>query len=522
MFKGLLALGRELTLPLRGSRNYNVISVGGQEITYQPLPKCDAFAPPLKGRAIAPILALSLLFSSCSSKKPTTPSDQLADSKLTENNAIITSINKQEFSSLLKVAESTEDYNSKEPIIVTSYHGNWDIIQNNTIHFAGEKFEEMKLQSELDFSSKFDPRFNFQEPIIASNGNIILITSNGIVKKYNSGSELLWKHNLNETRKQKQLYKMARAVLDTEEAILYVVMSYGDIEAIDFSSGRTLWRNSYDHKEFRSSPVIFLDKIFITSLDNKVFAIARSNGTTVWSHEALSEELVSSRSPNIVPFTVPQGDKEMNAVLAAYSSGKLELLDATSGSIIWGSEISSASHKTLVNPFTIFDIDITPVIDKTTGGILASTINKKLVYILPGKAESNWEIEESLAVDPIISGQFAFVITEGSQLVSIHLPTGKVQWIIELPKYFEQTVPKYLNNGSVNYMERKYWHNPMLTDKGVVILNDFGEMILVDPENGKIKERFTSEKMSDFASNFIMIDNKFYMINKSGELLVYR
>ena len=153
--------------------------------------------------------------------------------------------------------------------------------------------------------------------------------------------KLLWETSIAVGRGRSDLERMVD--IDAEplivDGVIYVGTYQGRIAALDIDTGRILWtRDISSH----AGMVIDSNKIYVTDDESNIWALDRTNGSSVWKQEKLSAR--AATAPAGLGKLVVVGDLE----------GYLHWLDKTSGQFISRNRISDA--KIIAPPRTINDI----------------------------------------------------------------------------------------------------------------------------------------------------------------------
>ena len=128
--------------------------------------------------------------------------------------------------------------------------------------------------------------------------------------------------------------------------IVVVANNKAEVIAIKEGASEPLWRQKVS-SEVLTEPLVNEDKVFIQTIDGKVFALAKDTGKKLW---------VDSRE--IPPLTLRGNSKPLivkNKLLVGFSTGELVAYNMESGKVIWDAAIAVSSGRTDLE--RIVDID---------------------------------------------------------------------------------------------------------------------------------------------------------------------
>ncbi len=123
---------------------------------------------------------------------------------------------------------------------------------------------------------------------------------------------------------------------------------------------------------------------------------------------------------------------------------------------------------------------------------------------------------------PIISSaNFLYFITNQNQLLAVHIESGMVKWSLDLPKYHDHKMPKYLSKGKGYNRSKLNFRGPMFINGDIALFSPFGKMLIIDIEGGEIKEEksipscifSTPVVMDDAIFGYSLCDSKLYKMH---------
>ena len=187
----------------------------------------------------------------------------------------------------------------------------------------------------------------------------------------------------------------------------------------------------------RGAPLVFGDRVFTISIDNKLHAMAAVDGSDLWSFSALQEVA------GYVGGNSPAGSGDI--VVAPFTSGELVGLRARQRPHRSGTNRWSAPRRELRAFGNLADIRGRPVIDR--GLVLAMGSAGTLTAIDLRSGQRMWERNIGGNQTPWVAGRFVFVVTGAADVAALERDTGKVKWVTPLTQYQDEKRRKPIHLG---------------------------------------------------------------------------
>ncbi|MFI5002376.1 MAG: PQQ-binding-like beta-propeller repeat protein, partial [Reyranellales bacterium] len=111
---------------------------------------------------------------------------------------------------------------------------------------------------------------------------------------------------------------------------LFVTTGFAEVFSLDPADGKEMWMSTVS-APVRGAPLVFGDRVFAVSIDNKLHALAAVDGSDLWSFSALSEVA------GYVGGNSPAGSGDM--IVAPFTSGELVGLRLDSGRTVWNESL---------------------------------------------------------------------------------------------------------------------------------------------------------------------------------------
>lgn len=278
---------------------------------------------------------------------------------------------------------------------------------------------------------------------------------------------------------------------------LYLTNGYSEIQARNPANGDLVWKASLPAPA-RSAPTVMNERIFVSTLDNRILSLSPEDGSVFWEYTGISESagLVGAASPAV----------SRDVVIPAFSSGELFALRVENGTVAWAENL--ASFKPVGGLSAISDIRGLPVIDK--GLVFAASFGGRLIAIDERTGTRIWERRIGSARTPWLSGERLFVLTTENELVSVDVKTGNVGWVRQLPR-FEDPGDKE---------DPIFWTGPVMAANQLVLGSSSGDIVHMDPITGHVTHEWSMKRPVHLP--LVIAGETLYILAEDGRLMAYR
>lgn len=276
---------------------------------------------------------------------------------------------------------------------------------------------------------------------------------------------------------------------------VFVATGWGFVVGLDAKTGEEEWRRVVG-VPFRSAPTAFGGRVFVSTIDNHLHALATDSGLVTWDYRALSESagILKARSPAV----------DTSLVVAPFTSGDLVALRAENGQDVWTDNISRTGLQTPIS--IISDIAGRPVIAGSR--VIAISHSGRMVAIDKRSGERIWTRDIGGLETPWVAGNFMFLVTTNAELLCMTVPDGRVRWITELDKFRK---PK-------DKEDPISWVGPILASEQLILASSEGYLEMVSPYTGEKLSRL--ELPGPVFVNPIAADGNIYILTDEGELVL--
>ena len=278
---------------------------------------------------------------------------------------------------------------------------------------------------------------------------------------------------------------------------LFVTTGFASVFSLDPNDGKELWASSVS-APVRGAPLVFGDRVFAISIDNRIQALAAVDGSDLWQYTALQE------IAGFVGGTSPAGSGEY--VVAPFSSGELVGLRLDNGRPLWNESLIGARGESRAFG-NLADIRGRPVIDR--GVVIAMGSGGLLTAVQLRSGQRLWERPIGGSQTPWPAGRFLFVVTGSADIAAFGRDAGKIKWVTPLTQYMDDKRRKPVQ-----------WAGPVLAGDRLLVVGTLGEMLAVSPYTGEILGKLDVRDPVRLAP--IIANRTIYVLTDSGRLIALR
>ena len=278
---------------------------------------------------------------------------------------------------------------------------------------------------------------------------------------------------------------------------LFVTTGFAGVFCLDPNDGKEVW-NSTVSAPIRGAPLVFADRVFAISIDNKLHAMAAIDGSDLWNFSGLQEVL------GYVGGNSPAGANDV--VIAPFSSGELVELRAETGRTVWSESLVGPRRESRAFG-NLADIRGRPVIDRNL--VLAMGTAGTLAAIDLRSGQRQWERNIGGNQTPWVAGRFVFVVTGTADVAAVERDTGKVKWVTPLTQYMDEKRRNPIQ-----------WTGPVLASDRLLVGGSTGELLALSPYTGEVIGKLDVRDAMRLAP--VVANRVVYILTDSGRLIALR
>src|SRR5262249_18349759 len=166
-------------------------------------------------------------------------------------------------------------------------------------------------------------------PVVAD-GKIFVLDSEVEVSAYNAkNGDRLWQVDLTPEDEDAEEGFGGGGAFDGGKHFVWT--GFGFVVALDANSGKQIWRRAAT-VPFRAAPVVNGGRVFVSTQENQLLALAEDDGRVLWDHRGIAESagILGSNSVAV------SGDM----VVVPYTSGELFALNVRNGRALWSDTLA--------------------------------------------------------------------------------------------------------------------------------------------------------------------------------------
>ena len=279
---------------------------------------------------------------------------------------------------------------------------------------------------------------------------------------------------------------------------LFVTTGYAVVYSLNPATGEEFWHSGVS-APVRGAPLVFGDRVFATSIDNKLHAMAAVDGSDLWSFSGLSEVA------GYVGGNSPAGASDY--VVAPFSSGELVCLRLDNGRVVWNESLVGSVRGELRAFGNLSDIRGRPVIDRGLVYAMGSAGQISAFDLLTGHRK--WDRQIGGNQTPWAAGNFVYIVSGSADVAALSRETGMVKWVTPLTQYADEKRTKPI-----------LWGGPVLAGDRLLVGGTTGELIALSPYTGEIMGKVDMRGPVRLAP--VVANRTIYVLTDRGELIVLR
>jgi outer membrane protein assembly factor BamB len=285
--------------------------------------------------------------------------------------------------------------------------------------------------------------------------------------------------------------------LGIEADVLYASNGLGDVFALKVGSGERIWHRAMPGPT-RSDPTIADGRLFITTIDDKLFALSVDDGRTLWSHQAptAATSLLGQPAPAYAD----------GIVVGGFGSGELAALRADSGGVAWTDSLASIRGRNSIADLSA--IRGRPAI--VQGRLYAIGLGGLMVAIDLRSGRRLWEREVAGEDSIWAAGDWLFVIARDQRIAAVNRNDGRVAWVTQLPPFADEEEKK----------DAISWFGPLLAGGRLIVAGTANAALSVNAVTGEIVGRQELAAPASFGP--VAAGGTVYIVTDDGMLTAFR
>jgi outer membrane protein assembly factor BamB len=286
--------------------------------------------------------------------------------------------------------------------------------------------------------------------------------------------------------------------LGADGTTLYAVNGLSQLVALDIATGKEKWRHDIGVPA-RSAPMIADGRVFVTTIDDRLFAYTAADGRQLWTHEATA--------PVTAMLGEPAPAYYQGLVVVGFGSGELTCVRADSGSVVWTDGLGSSVGRASAADF--LSIRGLPVI--VNGLVYAISMGGLLICNDVPTGRRVWDRQIAGEDTPYIAGDWMFLISADQQIAALNIADGRVAWITQLPRWDDPKDKKHSLT----------WYGPLLVSDRLIVTGTSQDALSVSPYTGDVLGHIAlSEAAAPFAP--VVAGGTVLLVSNDARLIALR
>ncbi|MEM6932829.1 MAG: PQQ-binding-like beta-propeller repeat protein [Pseudomonadota bacterium] len=333
-------------------------------------------------------------------------------------------------------------------------------------------------------------------PPIAISGRVYTLDAEAVVTAFDSGSgSQSWETDV--SLEDEDGEEGFGGGLAAEGQTIFVTTGFGEVLALNASSGEILWRQRFD-APFRAAPSAANGIVVAVGRDNQAYALRGTTGELLWRDQGVAAEAAFLGGSTAA---IAGG-----LVILPYSSGEMVALDIGTGRPIW-SAVMTGGRRGLARA-SITDITGDPVVAgpfvvgaNQSGRLIAiNGRNGNRVWTRAiGATKPLWPVEDTM-----------FLMSDLEELTRINLRDGSTLWKSPLPAFEDEEDAE----DPITYS------GPIVVSGKVLLTDSLGNLWSFDAESGE--GGVILELPDGSRTGPILAGNTLYILTDEADLLALR
>jgi outer membrane protein assembly factor BamB len=330
---------------------------------------------------------------------------------------------------------------------------------------------------------------------VAAEGLVYVMDSDALVSAFDiANGARVWRFD---TRREDDDSTNVGGGLTLDQGTLYAVNGLADVVALDAAKGTVRWRVSVGAPT-RSAPTVVEGRIFVTTIEDRLLALAADDGRQLWTHQAVNA------TTSVLGRPAPAYASGL--VVAGFGSGELATLRAETGNVVWTDNLAAAVRRGSLADFSA--IRGLPVVGD--GRVSAISMGGLMVAVDMPTGRRLWERQVAGEDSPWAAGSWLFIVSLDQKIAAVNRDDGRVAWVTELPRW----------ENPEKETDAITWFGPLLAGDRLVVAGTSHEALAVSPYTGEILGR---QQLSGAASLApVVTGGTVFIVSDDGRLLALR
>ena len=373
----------------------------------------------------------------------------------------------------------------------------WPQAGGNPAHFMGHLAAGERLTEA--WSANIGAGGGYRRKILAqpvsADGIIYVMDSDAVVSAFDiAGGRRVWRFD---TRQEDDDSTNVGGGLAIDQGTLYTVNGLAEAVALDAAKGTVRWRSKFGSPT-RSAPTVVEGRLFFTTIEDRLLALAADDGRQLWSYQS------ANATTSILGRPAPA--YATGLVVAGFGSGELAALRADSGGVAWTDTLAATVGGGNIADFSA--IRGLPLVGD--GRVYAIGLGGLAVAVDMPSGRRLWERSVAGEDSPWAAGDWLFVVSLDQRMAAVSRADGRVAWVTDLPRWENPEKQK----------DPITWYGPLLAGDRLIVAGTNHQALAASPDTGEI---LGQQELSGAASlGPVVADGTVFVVTDDGRLLALR
>lgn len=334
------------------------------------------------------------------------------------------------------------------------------------------------------------------DPVVLG-GRIVTLDSRALVTATGRDGATLWQTDL--TPAAERADDASGGGLAAGEGMVFATTGYGELVALDATSGAVAWRQRFD-APVGGAPAVADGRVYVVARDASAWAVSVRDGRVLWQIPG------TPTTSGVMGGSAPAVDARQ--VVFPFASGQMIAVARDSGTGLWNTQIAGQRLGRAYAAFS--DLTGDPVI--ADGMVYAGTAAGRLAAIDADTGLMRWSVPDGALGPVVVAGGAVFFVNDEDQLMRLDASSGAEVWRIDMP-YFKNSRPKRRRDIIAHY-------GPVLAGGRLVLASSDGLLRFFDPGSGALT---ATVPLADGAATApVVAGGVLYVVDQGGTLEAFR
>ncbi len=285
-----------------------------------------------------------------------------------------------------------------------------------------------------------------------------------------------------------------------DNGTLFATTGFGGVFAMNTENGSPKWRKVME-SPIRIAPTVTDKMLLVQTVDNKLYALDKTNGQELWRFGVAHEDTV------IAGGAAPAYDADDNVVVAGFSNGEIVVLNAAVGTPLWSEML--VSNKQVTSTTEINTIGAYPIMQE---GVIYAISNSNIMLAVDMRSgEKLWEREIGSMQNMLLAGDYLFVISNRNILYAIDKNDGETMWSMDVYEHLRDE-----DDDSVSV----YAAPPLMLNGQILLAFSNGSVIKIDAATGTLRAK--TNLGIDISNGLIAAQEKVIAVSDDADVIVFK